>query len=294
MDIKTLKHFTTVAQLQNISRAADLLHVSQSSLSKQIAGLESELGIRLFDRNGKTISLNPAGMRFFESCSRIISEYSDAEEDLKLAGRSQGVRIRIGSAGTPDSLLRAISQFSEIHPEAEFVISSQIEELFNLNINDYDVLIIPDEPKFARLSGYEFFRESYCFAVPAGSPDASSVKFDQAMLTHQPVVYLRSDELAAEYPFRVCSALGWESDVIHFVDTRDMHRRMISSGNAAGFVPKSAEEIYRRDRGIKLLPVMSSRFTRSMKICFLREKHLSEMGLEFRSFLIGHFGLEQK
>lgn len=292
MDIKTLRHFTTVAQLQNVSRAADLLHVSQSSLSKQIAGLESELGVNLFDRSGKTIRLNSAGMQFYESCSRILSEYSTAEEALRLVSRSKDRRIRIGTAGTPDTLLKAISAFTIAHPETEFIINGHIEEQINLNINDYDMMIIPDEPRFENLSGYTLYQESYYFAVPADSQDVSAITFDPEMLLHQPVVFLRNSELSPEFPYRVCSAMGWELGVVNYVDTRDMHRRMIASGNAAGFVPKSAMESYRKDRGTRFLPVMSSRFTRTMKICFLREKHLSDLGIEFRRFIIDHFDLE--
>lgn len=293
MDIKTLNNFMTIAQLENISRAADLLHVSQSSLSKQISALEAELGTLLFDRSGKTIRLNAAGTRFYESCSRILSEYSSAAEDLRLVSRSKSSRIRIGTAGTPDSILKALSEFSALHPETEFIIGGHIEEQLGLNINDYDVMIIPDEPRFANLSGYTLYDESYYFAVPAGSEDASAITFDEAMLTRHPVVFLRNSELQSEFPLRVCSALGWELGIVHYVDTRDMHRRMISSGRAAGFVPKSVLESYRKDRGARFLPVMSSRFNRSMKVCFLREKHLSPLALEFRRFLIDHFGLER-
>lgn len=292
MDIKTLKHFTTVAQLQNMSLAAELLHISQSSLSKQIARVESEMGVELFDRNGKSIRLNAAGMRFYESCNIILGEYNAAAEELKLAGRSQVSRIRIGTAGTPDSLLKAISAFASAHPDTEFMINSHIEEQFHLNINDYDVLIVPDEPGFDRLNGHTLFSESYSFAIPARKIDSDAVTFDPEMLKHQPVVFLRNSDLIVEFPFHICSALGWESSIIHFVDTRDMHRRMIASGNAAGFVPKSVMESYRKDKGIRFLPVMNNRFTRTMKICFLREKHLSELGLEFRSFLTKYFDLK--
>ena len=57
MNISQLRYFTTVAQLENVSKAADLLYLSQSSLSKNIAKLEEELGMPLFDRNGKKITL---------------------------------------------------------------------------------------------------------------------------------------------------------------------------------------------------------------------------------------------
>ena len=63
MRIAQLRCFVTVAQLENMSQAAELLHLSQSSLSKNIATLEEELGTQLFQRKGRSLTLNPAGGR---------------------------------------------------------------------------------------------------------------------------------------------------------------------------------------------------------------------------------------
>lgn len=67
MKISQLHYFTTVAQLENISKAAELLHISQPTLSKNIAALETELMTPLFNRDSKQLSLNPAGKRFLVS-----------------------------------------------------------------------------------------------------------------------------------------------------------------------------------------------------------------------------------
>ena len=73
MNVLQLRYFITVAQLENVTKAADLLHISQSSLSKNISALEKELSVSLFDRNGKNIALNASGERFLESCKKIVS-----------------------------------------------------------------------------------------------------------------------------------------------------------------------------------------------------------------------------
>ena len=113
MDIKQLRYFTAVAQLQNISRAAELMQVSQSTLSKQIAKLEDEMGTMLFDRNGKKIQLNAAGMLFNEYATRILKESKSLKEDIKLASLSGGITIRIGAAALPQSFLECMKAFHE-------------------------------------------------------------------------------------------------------------------------------------------------------------------------------------
>ena len=82
MTLQQLRYFTTVAKLQNLSRAAGLLHVSQSTLSKQISHLEEEFGTPFFDRNGRKIAINRAGLRFLECSSSILREIESAREDI--------------------------------------------------------------------------------------------------------------------------------------------------------------------------------------------------------------------
>ena len=62
MEIRILKYFLTVAREQNITRAAEALHITQPTLSRQISALEEELGTRLFERSNKKITLTQEGI----------------------------------------------------------------------------------------------------------------------------------------------------------------------------------------------------------------------------------------
>ena len=294
MNIQQLRYFTAVAQLQNISRAADFLHVSQSALSKQIANLESELGVTLFDRKGKKILLNHAGKRFSESCNTIIQELKTAEDDLRLLDSSADQRIRIGTEGITDDFLSCLNRFAEKYPKAEYVLNNRIEYSEHLNINDFDALICPDELRYEKLSGYPLFEEKYYFAVNARNSFAAESVFSPKLLTELPVIFMRGGAFSPEFPIRVCNALAFELNKVYFTDTRGTHHRFISQGIAAGFVPSSEADFYRSDKNIRLLHIMDSRFTRPMKICFLREKHLSELGIAFRRFVMEYYHLEEK
>jgi DNA-binding transcriptional LysR family regulator len=81
---------------------------------------------------------------------------------------------------------------------------------------------------------------------------------------------------------------------VNFVDSRDLHRQMISNGIACGFVPEGNAEIYRNDSRIKLLHLTDDRFSRQMKACFKREKHLSVLGGAFRQSMIDYFNLQSE
>lgn len=294
MDLKQLRYFSTVAQFQNISKASQILHVSQSSLSKQIAKLEAETGVQLFDRNGKNIRLNAAGMRFNEYCMRVLRENQAVEDDIKFMSQNEGAIIRIGACCMPDSFLKCISEFQQSHPNTKYVVTSQIEEAERFDINEYDVLIFPDEYRFRKLNGYPFYTERYLFAISRENPEASAPTFSLESLKGKTIVFLQPQQKLTDYTFRVCSALSIDAAVLLFADTRDVHRRMIASNMAVGFVPKSEAESYQMDPSICLLPILNARFQRPMKICFLREKHLSSHGRLFKDFVTDYYSLQEK
>lgn len=64
MDFNSLQYFVLVAKYENMSRAAEILHITQPALSKSISLLEESLGVTLFERNGRSIKLNRYGQFF--------------------------------------------------------------------------------------------------------------------------------------------------------------------------------------------------------------------------------------
>ena len=77
MDVLQLRYFKAVAETGSFTRAAESLHMTQSALSRSIAKMEDELGLRLFEREGNRITLNRFGERFLQDSASIISDLSD-------------------------------------------------------------------------------------------------------------------------------------------------------------------------------------------------------------------------
>ena len=74
MDFNQIESVLAVAKYRNFTRAASEVHVSQSSLSQQILKLEKELGVRLFQRTTRSVSITPAGTAFVKHAERILEE----------------------------------------------------------------------------------------------------------------------------------------------------------------------------------------------------------------------------
>lgn len=291
MDIRQLRYFNTIAHLENLSKAADYLHISQSALTKHIQRLENEIGSPLFDRRGKKIVLNNAGKRFHAFSELMLREMQSVRDDIDMITFRKANRIRIGSCGLPKGLPECLAAFSAVHPEASFILNNRVEFDEQIDINQYDALICPDEFRFESLNGCFLYEETYLFAVSRNERPSFGAVFHVSSLKDMPLVFLQGDSQLPEHPCRVCEANNIEPGTLYFCDTRETHRRMIAAGCAAGFVPESEAESYRHDPAIQLLPVLDSRFNRSMKICFRREKHLSELGLSFRDHVMEYYHL---
>lgn len=74
MDLRHLRTFVTVAELGTVSKAADRLRIAQPALSRQIATLEQDLGLRLFDRVGRRLVLTSAGEELLGDCRGLLSQ----------------------------------------------------------------------------------------------------------------------------------------------------------------------------------------------------------------------------
>ena len=293
MNTMQIRYFITIAQLENMSRAAELLHISQSSLSKNISAIEKELGTELFERNGKNISLNRAGTQFLESCRRMIAELDDSIDRINREIKGQNNRIRIGVDGGPGKLLSCMAAFRRQHPEVSFEVCRSLERDETPDINSFDVMVYPEEKKYARYRGYPLYTERYLLAVNKNHPLAARTSASTADLQDIDFVFLRCGELDMEFPLEICRALAVSPASESYTDSRSLHCQMIAEDIAAGFVPESSADLYRNDPAIRLLPIMQKKFSRNMMICFKRQKHLSPLADAFRQSVIAYYKLDR-
>jgi LysR family transcriptional regulator, nitrogen assimilation regulatory protein len=96
MDLKQLRSLVTVAETGNVTKAADLLHVVQPAISRQLRLLEEDLGVPLFDRGRHGMALTEAGITMVEYAKRILNEVDRARAEMKPAQGSVGGIVTIG------------------------------------------------------------------------------------------------------------------------------------------------------------------------------------------------------
>lgn len=155
MDIRNLRTFIRVAELNNFTKAAQSLGYSQSAVTVQMQQLETELGLPLFDRIGKNIKLNQYGLNFVDYAIRVIEAIEKAESFATEAQNMKGY-IRFGLV---DSILNAcfitiLPEFNRRFPNIDVSISVG-------SARDIEAKIRANELDFAYLLDYKVPRKEW-------------------------------------------------------------------------------------------------------------------------------------
>ncbi|MBO6158052.1 MAG: LysR family transcriptional regulator [Firmicutes bacterium] len=134
MDIRVLEYFVVAAQEGSITRAAELLHVSQPTISRQLMELESELGRKLFDRSKRSVSLTQDGLLFRESAQEILTLYRKEVAKGAQSTEEPAGDLYLGTGETSSFAYaaRKMDQFIRLYPKVHFhVISENGERIFD-------------------------------------------------------------------------------------------------------------------------------------------------------------------
>lgn len=145
MTFEQLEYFIAVAETDTFYTAADILHITQSALSKQIMKLEKELGIELFDRTHRSAKLTYAGNVFFAEASRLVLEYRKALNKMERLKSPIGKALTIGTLPLLDTfgLRNALDSFKEHHQETQITLDEVEEQelMFGLESDVYDFVL---------------------------------------------------------------------------------------------------------------------------------------------------------
>ena len=159
MELRTLRYFLAAAQEENMTRASEILHVTQPTLSRQIMDLERELGVTLMLRGKNGLTLTDEG-RFFRQRAQEIVELTDRlEKDI--AGQKKDISgmVVIGASevGGSQTLAKLIKEFSEKYPAVQFTLYNEtvdnIKDRLDKGLVDIGLLLEP-----ADVTKYDYVR----------------------------------------------------------------------------------------------------------------------------------------
>ncbi len=127
MDERQLQMFLTVADRQSFTRAAEVLHTSQPTISLQVKALEAEVGARLVDRTNKTVALTPAGQALYKHAARLLRDLGEMRRAVILAAGEVVGRLTVGATLTiGDYILPpVVAEFQRHFPAVSVCLHTQ-------------------------------------------------------------------------------------------------------------------------------------------------------------------------
>lgn len=197
MEFRQLKTFRVVAELTSFTRAAEQLHLAQSSVSAQIRGLEEELKVMLFDRIGRRVLLTDAGRKLYDYARRIEGITEELRSEVAGQRYARGsLTIRMPETLAAVYMVPVIEEFNREFPEVRliFINCSDRHLARELNAGRIDLaFLMTDALQMQDVKVVTLKNEELVLAAAPAHPLANRLRLAPGDLTDQTILYSRTD-----------------------------------------------------------------------------------------------------
>ncbi|WP_185184149.1 LysR family transcriptional regulator [Bacillus subtilis] len=290
MEWEQLEYFQTLARMQHVTKAAKSLSITQPALSRSIARLENHLGVPLFDRQGRSISLNQYGHIFLRRVQAMMKEYTEGKEEIQaLLKPDQGV-VSLGFLHTLGTTLvpDLIGSFQQEYSNISFQLKQNHSYwlLERLKSGDLDLCLLASIKPENPIQWIKLWSEELFVFVPNDHPLASRKS-------------ITLNEIAGERFILLKKGYALRMTVDELFEKADIQPNIMFEGEeaatAAGFVAAGL--------GISILPDLKgldqSKITkirvswpecqRVIGIAWIKGRFLSPVAETFKQYVISHF-----
>ncbi|WP_395716770.1 LysR family transcriptional regulator [Prosthecobacter sp.] len=251
MEFHQLRYFIAAAEDLSISGAAKRLHVTQPALSRQIAVLEAELGVALFDRIRKRIHLTDAGRFFLPKARQIVCDAETGAQQLREQFGNARRTLRLGFL-TPfldDLVAPAVREFRQRHPKAQVSLfelppRAQLDRLRNHEL-DAAILGNISDAERAFFSIRTLSRHKMAAVLPEDHVLAGKKSIKLSALKAESWVSLSDAFFPGRREFlrSICQQAGFEPQIVNEVDSLSMMLGAVTAGEGVAVMPAHAGKL---------------------------------------------------
>jgi LysR family transcriptional regulator, low CO2-responsive transcriptional regulator len=287
---RQLRVFTEVAQLGSMARAAENLHLTPPAVSMQIKEVEAQVGLPLFERHGRQVSLSTAGEYFLVHARRLLANLKQADDAMARFKRLDHGLLTIGIVSTAKYFVpHLLARFHEEHPgiEVRLRVAGNREQLVALmEAGDVDLSVMGRPPK-------EFATRAEAFAahplVFVGPPEHPLLK-----LGHAPVNALEGYAfIVREQGSGTRAAMGsffaehrFEPRITMEMSSNETIKQAVMAGMGLSFLSLHTIGLEVRSCLLHILDVEGTPVMRMWNVVHMQSKLLSPAAEAFRYFII--------
>lgn len=251
MEFHQLRYFIAAAEDLSISAAAKRLHVTQPALSRQIAVLEAELGVGLFDRIRKRIYLTDAGRFFLPKARQIVCDAETGAQQLREQFGKARRTLRLGFL-TPfldDLVAPAVREFRQRHPKAQVSLfelppRAQLDRLRNHEL-DAAILGNISESDRAFFTTRTLSRHKMAAVLPEDHALAGKKSIKLSALKKEAWISLSDSFFPGRREFlrNLCASAGFEPEIVSEVDSLSMMLGAVTAGEGVAVMPDHTRKL---------------------------------------------------
>ncbi|SCK15086.1 DNA-binding transcriptional regulator, LysR family [Streptomyces sp. WMMB 714] len=285
-----LAQFAAVARHEHLTRAAAELGVPQSTLSRGIARLESDLGVALFARRGRALALTPAGRTFLASAERALAAVEQAAESVRADADPSKGKVAFGFLHTLgwETVPGLIRAFRADHPGVRFALVQNYGEamLERLRAGDLDLCLTSPVPDAPDLVARRLDEQRLRLVVPEDHPLASRRRIRLAEAADEHFVTLEKGYGMRRILETLCAQAGFTPRVAFEGEEAETIRGLVAAGLGVALLPPPAVP----RPGVRELAVSAPRAVREIGLAWAAGRPDTPPVAAFRDFLLSRRG----
>ena len=286
---RQLRVFNEVAKHLSFIRAAENLHLTPPAITMQIKELEGHIGLPLFDRSGKKISLTTGGEYMFVFARKILATIKDAEDAAARLKRAETGVLTIGMVGTAKYfMMNLLAQFRESHAGVEIQLATgNREQLVRmLQDNEVDIAIMGRPPKELQTRADPFAAHPHVFVASTGHTLARRGHLSVEELRNYDFIVREKGSGTRAAMENFFSEARIEPRLKIQVPSNETLKQAVMAGLGLGFVSLHTIGNELAQKTIALLDVEGAHVVRAWNVVHTQAKMLSPAAEAFRYFML--------
>jgi DNA-binding transcriptional LysR family regulator len=286
MDWQQLEYFRVVGTLQNVSRAAEQLAMTQPALSRSIDRLERELGVALLERVGRGVRLTRHGQAFLPYAERALAALADGRRELDDLSGTEARTIALGFLHTlgPEYVPELIRAFKLEHPDVRFDFKQNATRVLDrqLEAGELDLCLTSGPPANPAIAWEPLLDEEVVLIVASGHRLASAGAVRLHEVEREPFIAFKQGLGMRELSDELCRKAGFAPHITFESEEPITVGGFVAAGLGVALIPSVAPAT----NGVVRLHITEPLARRSVGIAWRNDRYLTTAARALRDFAI--------
>lgn len=284
LNFTSLEYFRKAAKMEHLTKAAEALHIAQPALSRTIRGLEEELGVTLFEREGRNIHLTRDGHILLKHAENFLQEYDEMQQEFADSKNLQQMTVNLAIHSATKLIPSFLAEFRKDHPEAMLEI---INPKMEAAPKHTDLTLYSSIHHVENEHTVTLFRENLVMVLPLSDRHARLPYINLADFADRNYIAPPKGFVLRDILETYCGKAGFSPKIVMESDNPDTIHEFVNAGLGIALVPQMTW--YNAYSSLASLPVGDMDCHRYLNLSWKTEGKLSLSAVLLREYIIDHF-----